>query len=732
MAKSKTSTAVHAALQDLRNIGIIAHIDAGKTTTTERVLYYTGASHKMGEVDDGTTETDFDPEEAARGITIYSAAVTCRWRDKTINIIDTPGHVDFTAEVERSLRVLDGAVTIFSAVEGVEAQSETVWRQADRYGVPRICFINKMDRIGASFERTLGQIESRLAAAPLPLTIPIGEGPAFEGIIDLRIMRRLRFDTGSKGQDVQTDEIPESMRETAEQWQSKLLETVAMLDDEVMESYLETGTIEPDDINRLLRVATIAGQVQPIFCGSSLDYIGVQPLLDAVVEFLPSPLDRPAVEGIDLSPKADDDATVVREPSPDEPLAALVFKIVADAHGELSFARVYSGTLKAGSRPLNPRLNKKEFASQLVLIQAGRREQVDEAVAGEIVGIIGLKDTVTGDTLCDPQQPVALEPITFPQTVISMAVEPESSADRKKLEDTLAKLSRQDPTFTARVSADTGQTIISGMGELHLEVLRNRLLRDFNLNVRVHKPRVSYRETVKAAVRATGTFSRPAGDAMVFGEVTVKLEPRPADWLERQKRETKSGKKSGKSKGQASGKTAAEPEADAPVSIVNAVKPGTVDGPLMRAVEESIADAAASGGIVGYPLLDVLVTIEEVTVREGESTEDAMRAAASMAFQHALNDAQIALLEPVMKLEVVSPDESVGAIQADLNQRHAVIVGQEPRGEQTVLQAQAPLAAMFGYSTQIRSLSQGRAGYSMEPLKYEPAPESVMKEMMGF
>ena len=719
-------------LQTVRNIGIIAHIDAGKTTTTERILFYTGASHRVGQVDDGTTVTDFDPEEAARGITIYSAAVTCRWRDKTINIIDTPGHVDFTAEVERSLRVLDGAVTIFSAVEGVEAQSETVWRQADRYGVPRICFINKMDRIGASFERTLGQIESRLAAAPLPLTIPIGEGPAFEGIIDLRIMRRLRFDTGSKGQDVQTDEIPESMRETAEQWQSKLLETVAMLDDEVMESYLETGTIEPDDINRLLRVATIAGQVQPIFCGSSLDYIGVQPLLDAVVEFLPSPLDRPAVEGIDLSPKADDDATVVREPSPDEPLAALVFKIVADAHGELSFARVYSGTLKAGSRPLNPRLNKKEFASQLVLIQAGRREQVDEAVAGEIVGIIGLKDTVTGDTLCDPQQPVALEPITFPQTVISMAVEPESSADRKKLEDTLAKLSRQDPTFTARVSADTGQTIISGMGELHLEVLRNRLLRDFNLNVRVHKPRVSYRETVKAAVRATGTFSRPAGDAMVFGEVTVKLEPRPADWLERQKRETKAGKKSGKSKGQASGKPAAEPEADAPVSIVNAVKPGTVDGPLMRAVEESIADAAASGGIVGYPLLDVLVTIEEVTVREGESTEDAMRAAASMAFQHALNDAQIALLEPVMKLEVVSPDESVGAIQADLNQRHAVIVGQEPRGEQTVLQAQAPLAAMFGYSTQIRSLSQGRAGYSMEPLKYEPAPESVMKEMMGF
>ena len=721
MAKNKGPAVVHARLEDVRNIGIIAHIDAGKTTTTERVLYYTGASHKMGEVDTGTTETDFDPEEAERGITIYSAAVTCHWQDKTINIIDTPGHVDFTAEVERSLRVLDGAVTIFSAVEGVEAQSETVWRQADRYNVPRICFINKMDRIGASFERTLEQIETRLGCQPIPVVIPIGEGPQFEGIIDLRTMQQLHFDSESKGREIKRTAIPEEHRERAEEWQGKLLETVAMLDDEVMETYLEEGTLDAATINRLLRVATLAGQVQPLFTGSSLDYIGVQPVLDGVVEFLPSPLDRPPVEGVHPSPKhTTDEGTLTRDPSPEEPLAALVFKIVADAHGELGFARVYSGVLRAGSRPLNARLNKKELCSQLVKIQAGRREKVDEATAGEIVGVIGLKDTVTGDTLCDPAKPIALEPITFPQTVISMAVEPESSADRKKLEDTLAKLARQDPTFTARVSDETGQTIISGMGELHLEVLKNRLLRDFNLNVRVHKPRVSYRETVRKAVEATATFQRPSGDTNVFGEVTIRLEPRPADFG---KKQTRSGKNSKK--------TADADADDAPVSIENEIKPGSIDGNLMRAIEESIADAAGSGGILGYPLLDVLVTIVGAKTRDSESTEDAMRAAASMAFQDALNDADIALLEPVMKLEVVSPDESVGSIQADLNQRHAVIVGQEPRGETTVLQAQAPLAAMFGYSTQVRSLSQGRAGYSMEPLKYEPAPPSVMKEMLG-
>ena len=727
MAKKTTASVEHAELADVRNIGIIAHIDAGKTTTTERVLYLAGAQHNVGEVDDGTTTTDFDAEEADRGITIYSAAVTCHWNGKTINLIDTPGHVDFTAEVERSLRVLDGAVVIFSAVEGVEAQSETVWRQADRYGVPRICFINKMDRIGASFERTLEQIEQRLGCQPIPLTIPIGEGPDFAGIVDLRTSERLHFDPDSKGQQMTRGPVPDEVADAVELWRNRLFETVAMFDDAIMEQYLETGEIAAADVNRLLRDATLAGQVQPLFCGSSLDYIGVQPVLDGVVEFLPSPLDRPPVQGQHPNPKhPSDEEPLSRAPSPDEPLAALLFKIVGDQHGDMGFVRVYSGTLRAGSRPFNARLGKKELCSQLVRLQANRREQVEEAIAGEIVGLIGLKDSVTGDTLCDAASPIALEPITFPQTVISMAVEPESSADRKKLEDVLSRLSRQDPTFTARLAEETGQTIISGMGELHLEVLRNRLLRDFNLNVRVHKPRVSYRETVRKAVSATGTFSRPSGESTVFGEVTVTLAPRPADFG---KKTTKAGKSSKGGKGRNADR--ADDEADAPVSIVNSIKPNDLAGDLRAAVEESIADAAGSGGILGYPLLDVLVTIESAKTREGESTEDAMRAAAAMAFQEALNKAQIVLLEPVMKLEVVSPDESVGAIQADLNQRHAVIVGQEPRGETTVLQAQAPLAAMFGYSTQIRSLSQGRASYSMEPLKYEPAPETVMKEMLG-
>ena len=731
MAKKSASTATHAALEDVRNIGIIAHIDAGKTTTTERVLYYTGANHNMGEVDHGTTTTDFDAEESQRGITIYSAAVTAQWQDKTINIIDTPGHVDFTAEVERSLRVLDGAVVVFSAVEGVEAQSETVWRQADRYGVPRICFINKMDRIGASFERTLEQIATRLSCQPVALMIPVGEGHDFEAIIDVRTLELLRFDSESKGKTISREPVPEPLQAEAEEWQSKLFETVAMLDDAVMEQYLEDGTIEPAAVNRLLRTATLAGQVQPVFCGSSLDFVGVQPVLDGVVDFLPSPLDRPPVEGTHPSPKhTTDEGVLTRKPSPDEPLSALVFKIVTDQHGDLSFVRVYSGVLRAGSRPINARVGKKELCSQLVKIQASRPTQVDEAIAGEIVGVIGLKESVTGDTLCDAGKPIALEPITFPQTVISMAVEPESSADRKKLEDCLTKLARQDPTFTARVSDDTGQTIISGMGELHLDVLKNRLLRDFRLDVRVHKPRVSYRETVRKAVQATAVFQRPSGDSQVFGEVTLTLAPRPVDYLEKRAAKAASVKAGKAGKGSRGSRSAAD-EVDEPVTIVNAIKPGTVDAALLRAVEESVEESAGSGGILGYPLLDVLVTIDAVRTREGESTEDAMRAAASMAFQDALNDATIVLLEPVMKLEVVSPDESVGAIQADLNQRHAVIVGQEPRGETTVLQAQAPLARMFGYSTDIRSLSQGRASYSMEPLRYEPAPESVMKEMLS-
>ena len=694
-----------APIQQIRNLGIVAHIDAGKTTTTERILFYTGASHKMGEVDDGTTQTDFDPEEAKRGITIYSAAVTCKWKDErqdntcTINLIDTPGHVDFTAEVERSLRVLDGAIVVFSAVEGVEAQSETVWRQANRYHVPRLCFINKLDRIGADFERTFGEISRRLQAEPVAVTIPIGASDQFEGIIDLIEMRALYFDAESKGRTIEVRDIPEELAGDAEQWHGKLLDAVSLVDDEVMHTYMDTGEVPPELIIRALRSATLAGAIQPTFCGSSLDYCGVQPLLDGVNRYLPSPLEVPPVTGINPAPRKNQDPEETRKPSPDEPFAGLLFKIVADKHADLCFVRVYSGTLKSGSRMLNPRTGKKELISQLWHIQADQREKLetDQVVAGDIVGVIGPKDVVTGDTLCDQRHPILLESITFPETVIAMAVEPDSSADRKKLEDTLVKLSRQDPTFKAKVSEETGQTIISGMGELHLDIIRERLVRDYNLNVKVHKPRVSYRETVKTKGTGSGEFQRTVQAQTQFARVGVRVEPF---------------------------------ESDVPVVVNWGLKPGEVPPEAQTIVTEAVAEAAQSGGLFGYPLMHVRCVISQVDYREGESTEEALRAAAAQAVHDALNNAEAALLEPIMKLEVVTPGDFVGAIQADLNQRHARIIGSEHRGDLTVLAAEVALARMFGYSTHVRSLSQGRASYSMEPLKYDLAPPSVLEEMM--
>ncbi len=688
-------------IDKLRNIGIVAHIDAGKTTTTERILYYTGASHKMGDVDDGNTTTDFDPEEAARGITIYSAAVSCRWKDYTINLIDTPGHVDFTAEVERSLRVLDGAVVVFSAVEGVEAQSETVWRQADKYKVPRMCFINKLDRIGADFQRTLGQIENRLHGKPAVLYYPIGSSNSFEGIIDLFERKALYFDEASLGRNITVKDVPEDYVDLVEEWRTKLIESVAENDEALMEAYLAEQPISAEAFQAALRKATIERQLQPVFCGTSLHYVGVQPVLDGVGLYLPSPLDRPAITGEHPSPKKGADPHETRKPDPKEPFCGLVFKIVADKHADLCFVRVYSGVLKSGSRQLNPRTGKKEFVSQLWHVQADQREKIetDQVEAGDIVGVIGPKDeTVTGDTLCDANHPILLERITFPETVISMSVEPETSADRKKLEDTLARLGRQDPTFKARISEETGQTIISGMGELHLEVLRNRMLRDFNLNVRVHKPRVSYRETVRKKVVSSGEYNRTTQGETVYAGVTLQVEPL---------------------------------HGDQPIAVKSALKPDDLPQELVRPLTQAVLDSAQSGGMLGYPLMHVLFTIKAVDYKEGQTTEDALRAAAAMAVQSALHDAEIALLEPVMKLEVVTPPEFVGNIQADLNIRHARIVGQEPRGHLTVLEAEAPLANMFGYSTHVRSLSQGRASYSMEPLKYDFAPDSVLKEMLG-
>jgi elongation factor G len=694
--------AVSHRIEDVRNIGIIAHIDAGKTTTTERILYYTKATHAMGEVDKGTTETDFDPEEAARGITIYSAAVTCHWRDKTINLIDTPGHVDFTAEVERSLRVLDGAVVIFSAVEGVEAQSETVWRQADKYRVPRICFVNKMDRIGADFGRVFGQIRERLAGHPVAVVVPMGAGSppdpnAFRGIIDLVSMKALYFDPQSQGEKFEERDVPEEFADYAADWRQKLLETVALLDDQVMEQYLETETIAPEEVRRLLRQGTLAGMLHPTFCGTSLRYIGVQKLLDGVVDYLPSPLDVPPVTGEHPNPKKRDEPQV-RKPDPDDPLAGLIFKIVAEEHGDLYFFRVYSGMLKSGSRLLNPRTGNKELVNQVWQVQAKQKVKIDSAAAGDIVGLFGPKEVVTGDTLCDPNRPVLLESITFPETVIQMAVEPESSADRKKLADTLTRLAKQDPTFDASVNEETGQTIVSGMGELHLEIIRNRMEKQFGLKVRVHKPRVSYRETVRSAVTGTGLFERPGANGNQYAKVAVRIEPH---------------------------------RAEQPVTVASQVKPGTVPDEFAKLVEQTVLDEARAGGIVGYPLTNVKLTVLEIDTRPGETNEVALQAATAQAVREAIGAADIALLEPKMRLEVVTPADFVGNITADLQSRRAIITNQEHRGNLVVITSEVALAQMFGYSTTVRSLSQGRASYSMEFAHYDEAPASVLKEMLG-
>ena len=689
------------AIEDIRNIGIIAHIDAGKTTTTERILFYTKATHAMGEVDKGTTETDFDPEEAARGITIYSAAVTCHWRDKTINIIDTPGHVDFTAEVERSLRVLDGALVIFSAVEGVEAQSETVWRQADKYRVPRICFINKMDRIGAGFERTLHEMEFRLRCQPLPVTLPIGAGPptdpaAFQGIIDLITMRAIYYDVDSQGERFDERDIPEEHAQAAAAARQKLLDALAMLDDDVMVTYLETETIPTEQIIRLLRRGTIAGAFHPTFCGTSLHYIGVQNVLNGIVDYLPSPLEVPAIEGQHPNPKKRDKPQL-RHPDPSEPVAGLIFKIVAEEHGDLYYYRLYSGTLKSGSRLLNPRTGAKELINQIWQVQAKQRVKLDEAIPGDIVGMFGPKDVVTGDTLCDTNRPVLLESITFPETVISMAVEPDSSADRKKLADTLVRLAKQDPTFDAQINEETGQTIVSGMGELHLEIIRNRMESQFNLKIRVHKPRVSYRETVRASAEGTGEFERSSATSSLYAKVRVRIEPH---------------------------------QGEESVAVVSNIKSGTVSGDFLKVVEETVRDEARGGGLVGYPLTNVKLTILEIGHRIGETNEIALQAATGQAVRDAISQADIALLEPKMRLEVVTPPDFLGNIQADLQSRRAMINNSEPRGNLVVLTSEVALARMFGYSTTIRSLSQGRASYSMEFARYDEAPPEVLREML--
>ncbi len=691
------ATSIH----QIRNIGIIAHIDAGKTTTTERILFYAGATHRMGDVDDGTTVTDFDPEEAARGITIYSAAISCRWQGHVVNIIDTPGHVDFTAEVERSLRVLDGGVVVFSAVEGVEAQSETVWRQADRYKVPRICFINKMDRIGAGFERVFNQIVERLHANPVAVQLPIGEGPlerpnGFCGIIDLIEMKALYFSKDNQGKEIRSEAIPEADLERAQEWHSRLIDAIALMDDDAFAIFDKTGDLPPDQIIRVLRKAVVSCQLQPVFCGASLDYVGVQPVLDGVIRYLPSPEDVPPVKGRNPNPKKEKEE--VRKPSEKEPFCGLVFKIHIDEHTELYFIRIYSGVLKSRSRLLNPRTGAKELISQLWRIQADSREKLEEATAGDIVGVVGPKDSVTGDTLCDPLNAILLESIQFPESVISMAIEPDSSADRKKLDEVLALMAKQDPTFSRKASEETGQIIISGMGELHLEIISKRIERDFKLKIRTHRPRVTYRESVKNAADAEGRIERQGAGGNQFAAVRIRIAPN------------------------------SDPSV---ATVVSRLKPGDLPEELLATLMRALQEQLGGSGAVGFPLHDLQVTVLGVDYRDGETTDGAIQYAAAMAFRQALQKAGTLLLEPIMKLEVVTPEGFVGNVSADLNSRRAMIVNTELRNNLVVIDAEAPLAAMFGYSNDVRSLSQGRASYSMEPLRFSEAPARVLEEMLG-
>jgi elongation factor G len=697
-------------LENIRNIGIIAHIDAGKTTVTERMLFCSGAKHRAGEVDKGTTTTDDDAEEAERGITIYSACVQFPWNDVVVNLIDTPGHVDFTAEVERSLRVLDGGVVVFSAREGVEAQSETVWRQANKYHVPRLAFINKLDREGADFEAVFDEIGSRLAGRPVALQIPVGQGPPhvadpFRGIVDLVTMKMLNFPEGKEGNKIVRSEIPAEVADEAQLWRDRLLESLYDYSNELMERALAEEPIPQPLIHKVIRQATVHLQIQPVFCGSALHGMGVQPVLDAVAAYLPSPLDVLPVEGIDLKTKgkakgsAEAAAKIQRKPDPAEPFCGLVFKIQPYKTGDLAWVRIYSGELQPNSRVLNAGKDKKENVAQLWRIHASKKdEQLAGARAGDIVGVIGLRDSVTGDTLCDIREPILLESIEFPETVISMAIEPESTADRKKLGETLIMLRKQDPTFRASESEETGQTLISGMGELHLEVIQHRLLRDFNLNVKVHKPRVSYRETVERLVEVTGESNRMIQGEQHAAKVRIRVEPF--------------------AKGIQT------------VTVTNSLDHG-LPMEMLTVVLEELESAGQGGGVLGFPLMRIKATVLGGEVGETGTSEIAFRTAANHAFDMALREAKPVLLEPIMRLEINTPADHVGDLVSDLQQRRAIIHSQELRGTNTVLHAEAPLANLFGYSSAMRSLSQGRASCSMEPASYAPAPDEVLKKFLG-
>ena len=690
---------MNADLHLIRNIGIAAHIDAGKTTATERILYYTGRTHRMGEVDDGTTTTDFDEQEQQRGITIFSAAVSCPWRGHTINLIDTPGHVDFTAEVERALRVLDGMVALFDAKEGVEAQSETVWRQAEKYHVPRICFINKMDRLGADFEMCVASIRERLQVTPLVIQIPRGAGEHFAGIVDLIEMKLVHYLEGKLGATYELREVPGDLAETARARRQEMLETLAESSESLMEKYLQDRPLEPQDIRAAIREATTRRDLFPILCGSALRYLGIQRLLDAVCDFLPSPLDVPPVIAADAK-----QLNVVHELAcrPDMPLAALVFKMVAEKPVDLYYLRVYSGILKSNVRLLNTTTGEKENISRVFRMFAKRRDQLDEAQAGDIVAVIGPKKTLTGHTLCDPRHPVILESIRFPETVISISVEPRSSKDRDKLMETLAAFERQDPTLAVKFNEETGQILLSGMGELHLEVTVQRLRTDRNVDVAIGKPRVSYRETVTAEGVGVGRFVRQIAGREHFAVVRLRLEPRGVS---------------------AAGGPSCE--------VVNTVPEDRLLPGYAVALEAGITNAALSGVLGGYPVIDWKATVLDVEQHERDSSELAFDNAARHAFYEAMKAAKPVLLEPIMAVEVVTSDEYFGTIMSDLNARQADVRDTLIRGGDRVISAHVPLAQMFGYVTKLRSLSQGRATSSMAPSHYAAVSAERMRALVG-
>ncbi len=683
-------------LDKVRNIGIIAHIDAGKTTTTERILFYTGKTYKIGDIDEGNTQMDWMEQERERGITIVSAATTAFWKDYRINIIDTPGHVDFTAEVERSLRVLDGGITVLDAEEGVQSQSETVWRQADKYKVPRLCFVNKMDKLGADFLATVKSIEDRLGANPLIMVLPIGSESSYKGIVHLLEMKSYIWGSDELGAKFEvSDEIPEDMKAQVEEYRHKLIEKIAETDDVLIEKYLNGEEISNDELKAALRRAVIAYKLVPIFAGSSLRNKGVQPLLDAVVDYLPSPLDVGAVTG--TNPKTNGEEK--REPKEADPMAGLAFKIQIDPHvGKLTYFRVYSGKIQAGSYIYNSNKNNTERVGRILLMHANHREEIKEAYAGEIVALVGLKDTITGDTLCDENAPIILEQISFPEPVISLAIEPKTKADQEKLGFALKRLSEEDPTFSIKTNHETGQTIISGMGELQLEVMVDRMKREFGVLANVGAPQVAYKETVKGEGEGEGKYIRQSGGHGQYGHCWLRVKP--------------------KARGEG-------------YEFVDAIKGGAIPAEFVVSIQKGVKETMENGILLGYPMVDMEVTVYDGSFHEVDSSDMAFKIAASQALQAAAKKAELSLLEPIMKVEVTTPSEFMGDVIGDLSAKRAQIMGTEERGKATVILAMVPLAELSGYATTLRSMSQGRASYYMEPSHYEEVPQNIVAQMLA-